>query len=151
MTEQKTNDLPLVNEVHYAKEISFENQNILSLLTSSGKKPEIQININVNVHPLDKKTYEVVLKTEAKALLEGNPSFLVELVYGGVFSLTQELPEEETKPLLLVEAPRLLFPFARALISQLTQAGGLPPLLLNTVDFLKLYQQQAPAPEETKH
>ncbi|MEI8321050.1 MAG: protein-export chaperone SecB [Alphaproteobacteria bacterium] len=153
--EHKTNgtgrsiDRPLVNDTLYIKDLSFENPGIFSVLGNPGKKPDIQINLQVGVNPLDKNVYEVALSIDIQSKLEDKLSFLIELVYGGVFTITKELPEDEVKKLLLIDAPELIFPFARNLVSNLTQGGGMQALLLNCVDFHTLYTQQQEKAKES--
>lgn len=134
--------LPLVNNVHYVKDLSFENPGILKNLSEPGQVPQIGINIQVEVKNLAPHIFEVVLLVEARADLEKEPLFLVELSYGGVFTVGESVTEADSKPLLLIEAPRLLFPFARSIVANMTREGGLPPLLMNPVDFAALYRQQ---------
>lgn len=146
-------DIPLTNEVNYIKDVSFENPGVLNFLTHPGKQPEIQINLNVQVNALKEKVFEVSLLIEAKAKTEDKSAFLVDLTYAGIFGVTQDVSEEVLKPLLLIEAPKMLFPFARNIVAELTRNGGMPPLLLNPVNFAALYQQQhTQAPQEaSKH
>ncbi len=132
----------LINNKVYVKDISFENPGILQVLSHPEQKPDIQINLQVGVNSLQENAYEVVLSIQAKAMAEKKHIFLLEVAYAGIFAVTQELEEEELKPLLLINGPTYLFPFARALISHLTQEGGLPSLLLNSVDFEVLYREQ---------
>jgi len=82
-----------------------------------------------------------VLHLKIEALLEGKALFILELAYAGVFTLN--LPEEQIHPVLLIECPRLLFPFARNIVADMTRDGGLPPLLLQPLDFVQLYRARA--------
>jgi preprotein translocase subunit SecB len=134
--------LPLVNNVHYVKDLSFENPGILKNLSEPGQAPQIGINIQVEVKNLAPHVFEVVLLVEAKADVEKETLFLVELSYGGIFTVAESVTEADSKPLLLIEAPRLLFPFARSIVANMTRDGGLPPLLMNPVDFASLYREQ---------
>jgi preprotein translocase subunit SecB len=137
----------------YIKDFSFENplaprgaQN-----NQQQQAPAISIQVGVEVHPLTEPELEVVLKIEGKAVLpDNNVLFAFELVYGGVFRV-QNVPQESMHPVVLIECPRLLFPFAREIIATTVAAGGFPPLMLAPVDFAGLYrqnlaQQQAAAP-----
>ncbi len=126
----------------YIKDFSFENPSAPRSLTQLTKPPQINLQINVNAKPLSDTDYEVELKVEGKADNEGTLLFHVDLVYGGVFRV-QNVPTENIHPLVLIECPRLLFPFARQIISDAVSAGGFPPLLLEPVDFAALYRQRA--------
>lgn len=140
----------LVNNAHYVKDLSFENPGILKNITLD-QGPNINININVDVTPLNDAVYEVLILTNIKADLKEESLFLVELAYGGIFHVNAGLTDEKKKKLLLVDAPTLLFPFARAIIANLTREGGLPPLMLNPVDFERLSQQAVDKSEVAKH
>ncbi len=145
------NETPdLVNNAHYVKDLSFENPGILKNI-SMDQVPDINININVDVTPVGDAVYEVLILTNIKADSKGESLFLVELAYGGIFHVNADLTDEKKKKLLLVDAPTLLFPFARAVIANLTREGGLPPLMLNPVDFETLSQQAVDKSEIAKH
>ena len=138
----------------YIKDLSFENPNAPRSLAPTSQQPEINININVEANPLAEPDIEVMLKIEGKAQLQGSILFNFELAYGGVFRI-QNVPQENVRPMVLIECPRLLFPFARDIIAKAVRDGGFPPLLLQPVDFVALYQQkmaeanpaQPPAPQ----
>ena len=140
----------LMNNAHYIKDLSFENPGVLKNI-SGEDGPNIKINIHVDVNPLAEEVYEAAILLNIKADSKGEALFLVELAYGGIFRLKEGLPEAEKKHLLLVEAPRLLFPFARTIVANTTREGGLPPLLLNPVDFEKLSQQAVNKEAKAKH
>ena len=101
-------------------------------------------NFNINVENVDPEVHEVVLKIEVSARSQSGVHFLIDLSYGGLFAL-RNLPEEALSAFLLVEAPRLLFPFARQIIAEATQHTGFPPLLLDPIDFASAYMQQLEA------
>lgn len=132
----------------YIKDLSFENPKAPMSLRPREKAPEINVNINVNANPLSETDFEVELKLEATAKAEDEAVFAAELVYAGVFRLNN-MPEEAKAPAVLIECPRLLFPFARQVLADATRQGGFPPLLLDPVDFAALYQQRA-AEEQIK-
>ena len=132
----------------YIKDLSFENPKAPMSLRPREKAPEISVNINVNANPLSETDFEVELKLEATAKAEEEAMFAAELVYAGVFRLNN-MPEEAKAPAVLIECPRLLFPFARQVLADATRQGGFPPLLLDPVDFAALYQQRA-AEEQVK-
>lgn len=123
----------------YIKDLSFENPNAPNSLRPRDKAPEIKINVNVGANPLSETDFEVELKLEAKAEDGDEVMFNAELVYAGVFRI-QGIPEESMGPAVLIECPRLLFPFARQIISDSTRNGGFPPLMIDPIDFAQLYQ-----------
>lgn len=126
----------------YVKDLSFENPNApQSLQNAAGNAPRIEVNVNVGVRRVAEEAFEVDLRVEATARQEALKAFQVELLYSGVFGL-KNVPEEALEPFLLVEAPRMLFPFARRIVADATRDGGFPPLLLDPIDFAALYMQQ---------
>jgi preprotein translocase subunit SecB len=133
----------------YVKDLSFENPNAPGSLQMQGQ-PKIEINVNVNARAGGQDMYEVELKIEASARgAEGSPNggqlaFQVELLYAGLFRLAGA-PAEAIEPFLIVEAPRILFPFARRVIADAVRDGGFPPLMLEPIDFGGLYLQQLEA------
>jgi preprotein translocase subunit SecB len=125
----------------FVKDLSFENPNAPQSLQFEGA-PRIEINVGVNAKRADdQEMFEVHLKVEARAFNEDTPVFVVDLLYVGLFVL-RNIPTEALEPFLVVEAPRLLFPFARRVIADATRDGGFPPLLLEPIDFGALYMQQ---------
>ncbi len=132
----------------YIKDLSFENPNAPQSLQPREKAPDINININVNANPLSETDFEVELKLEASAGEGAGAMFNVELIYAGVFRL-QNIPEEAKGPAILIECPRLLFPFARQIVADSTRNGGFPPLMIDPIDFAALYQQRI-AEEQVK-
>jgi preprotein translocase subunit SecB len=125
----------------YIKDFSFENPNAPRSLAPSETQPAINIAINVGVQQLGQSEYEVSLKLEGKAENSGTVLFAFDLTFAGMFRL-QNVPAEHLQPLLLIECPRLLFPFAREMIATAVRNGGFAPLLLDPVDFVALYQQR---------
>ncbi|MFZ1679616.1 MAG: protein-export chaperone SecB [Rhizobiaceae bacterium] len=125
----------------YVKDFSFENPGAPGSLRARDKAPAININVNVNANPIAQDEYDVTLKINTKANTDSEVLFNVELVYGGVFRIAG-FPQEHMLPLLFVECPRLLFPFARQIIADSTRDGGFPPLLLDPIDFFAMFQQR---------
>jgi preprotein translocase subunit SecB len=126
----------------YIKDFSFENPNApRSLVQQNQQPPEIKIQIDVQAKPSNGNDVEVELKLEGRAESAQLLLFSFDLVYAGMFRL-QNIPQENVGPLLMIECPRLLFPFARELISSAVSNSGFPPLLLEPVDFGMLYQQK---------
>ncbi len=123
----------------YIKDFSFENPNSPNSLLPKEKQPEIGININVNANPLSETDFEVILNLEAKAGQGKDMMFNCELSYAGIFRLIN-IPEEARAAAVLIECPRMLFPFARQIVSDATRNGGYPPLMIDPVDFARLYQ-----------
>jgi preprotein translocase subunit SecB len=133
----------------YTKDLSFENPNAPRSLQQQG--PQISIQINVSPKPLTATDFEVELKIDGKAEANNAVMFSFDLTYAGIFRL-QNIPQENIGPVVMIECPRLLFPFARELIAGAVTAGGFPPLMLDPVDFVSLYRQkmaqmQAQAPQ----
>lgn len=125
----------------YIKDFSFENPNAPRSLQQGQPQPQIEIQINVNVGPMSDTEFEVVLKIEGKASTQNSVMFSFDLEYGGVFRVLN-VPQESLHPLVMIECPRLLFPFAREIIANGVRNGGFPPLLLDPVDFVALYRQK---------
>jgi preprotein translocase subunit SecB len=125
----------------YIKDFSFENPNAPQSLTGGQEPPQISIQINVNAKPLSETDIEVVLSLQGKAETAGSLLFSFELEFGGVFRI-RNVPQESLNALVLIECPRLLFPFAREIIATSVRNGGFPPLLLDPVDFVSLYRQK---------
>src|SRR5271157_949449 len=124
----------------YTKDLSFENPNAPASLQPQGSPPQINIQINVGANPLAETEYEVNLTIEGKAENAGKVMFSFELVYAGVFRIVN-VPQENLHMLIMIECPRLLFPFAREIIATSVRDGGFPPLMLDPVDFVGLYRQ----------
>jgi preprotein translocase subunit SecB len=125
----------------YVKDFSFENPNAPgSLGTFQQAQPAINIQINVQVNSLTATDFEVVLRTEGKAESDGKVLFGFDLSFGGVFRI-QNVPQESLHPVVMIECPRLLFPFAREIVAAAVRNGGFPPLLLDPVDYVAMYRQ----------
>ena len=127
----------------YVRDLSFEN--ILAQKGVDGElNPEIQVNVNIDAK---KRTTDnqfdviVKLRVDSKSKNTNNVLFVLELDYGGVFQI-ENIPDDQLHPYLLIECPRMLFPFLRRIVSDITRDGGFPPLNLENIDFLKLYRQE---------
>jgi preprotein translocase subunit SecB len=125
----------------YIKDFSFENPNAPRSLMQQPEQPQIKIQINVEGKPLSATEVEVELKLDGRAELASSVLFAFDLVYCGVFRM-QNIPQESVGPLVMIECPRLLFPFAREIIASAVANSGFPPFLLEPVDFVALYQQK---------
>lgn len=123
----------------FVKDLSFENPGVGQ--PASQAKPAIQVGIDVQVRPVGPEQFEVGLRAMIDAKAGETPIYVVELVYAGVFAL-KNLPAEQQNPFLLIEAPRMLFPFARRIIADVTRDGGYQPLMLDPIDFSALYRAQ---------
>ncbi len=126
----------------YLKDLSFENPNAPQSLAIQDGQPEINISVNVNAKNLAPTDFEVELHIEAQATHEGNAVFAAELLYAGIFRL-ENIPEDALHPIILVECPRMIFPFARQILADATQKGGFPPLMLDPIDFASMYEKRA--------
>ncbi len=132
----------------YVKDLSFENPGAPQTLRARDKAPGININVNVNANPIADKEYDVTLTLNAKAEMDKQVLFNIELVYGGVFRI-DGFPQEHMLPLLFIECPRLLFPFARQIVAEASRQGGFPPLMIDPIDFAQMFQQRI-AQEQAK-
>jgi len=124
----------------YTKDLSFENPNAPASLAPQAQQPAINIQINVSANNIAENEYEVTLSVEGKAETAGKMMFSFDLAYAGVFRIVN-VPKENLHPLIMIECPRLLFPFAREIIATSVRDGGFPPLMLDPVDFVGLYRQ----------
>ncbi|MGE3148908.1 MAG: protein-export chaperone SecB [Pseudorhodoplanes sp.] len=139
---QPTANPPQLNIVaQYIKDFSFENPNAPRSLNPQ-QQPAISIQINVAAKPLAENDVEVELKLDGKAESGGQLLFSFDLTYAGIFRV-QNVPQENMSPLVLIECPRLLFPFAREIIATASRNGGFPPLMIDPIDFVALYRQKA--------
>jgi preprotein translocase subunit SecB len=124
----------------YIRDLSFENPGAPGSNMTGGANPSFNVSINVAVKKQSDDVYAVELLLNAKAQRETTVLFNVELAYGGVFRV-KNVPESQLPPLLMVECPRLIFPFARQVLASTVQQGGFPPLMMEPVDFQALYIQ----------
>jgi preprotein translocase subunit SecB len=128
----------------YIRDLSFENPGAPGSILAGSGNPGFSVNINVAVKKQADDIYAVELTLNAKAERDKTLLFNVELIYGGVFRL-RNVPEEQVPPLLMIECPRLIFPFARQVLASVTQQGGFPPLMMDPVDFSQIYRQNLAA------
>lgn len=130
----------------YVKDLSFENPNAPAVYQWQ-TQPQIDVQFNIGAQNMSDEVREVALKIDVSAVADEQTAFRVELVYAGLFGI-RNVPEEQIQPFLLAEAPRLLFPFARRVLSDAIRDGNFPPLLLEPIDFGALYMQQRQAEAE---
>ena len=128
----------------YVKDLSFENPNAPASVLSGTSAPKFDVNINVGVNRQPSDLYSVEMTLKAKAERDDTLLFNIELVYGGAF-LIKNVPDQQLAPLLMIESPRLLFPFARQILANVSQQGGFPPLMMEPVDFAQIYRSNLAA------
>jgi preprotein translocase subunit SecB len=126
----------------YVKDFSFENPNAPQAFLNASGQPDINIKVDVTARRVGDNVYESTLSIAVSAVLEKATIFVCELAYAGLFSI-RNLPAQQLSPVLLIECPRLLFPFARQIIADATRNGGYPPLMLQPIDFTALYNAEA--------
>ena len=143
--EEEATPKPLKIKIlaQYIRDMSFEN--ILSQKGINGDvKPEIsvQVNLDAKKRPVENQ-FEVIIKAaiSSKTKEKGEPMFLLELEYGGIFHI-ENLPEDQLHPYLMIECPRMIFPFLRRIVSDITRDGGFPPVNLEPIDFVALYRSE---------
>jgi len=134
----------LILNAQYIKDLSFENPRAPQSLIQPTNQPDVEINIDVKAQNLGPEVFEVVLTINATARAQGETVFLVELAYGSVVTI-KNAGAELLPMLILVETPRSVFPFARAIIANATRDGGFPPLMINPIDFAELLRRQQAA------
>ncbi|MBA4209557.1 MAG: protein-export chaperone SecB [Parvibaculum sp.] len=127
--------------MQYVKDLSFENPNAPQTLGPVDEQPAINLRVDVGVKRMADTDFEVALKIGAEALVKQKPMFVAEIEYAGLFRLVN-IPEADLEAVLVIECPRQIFPFARRILADITRDGGFPPLLIDPIDFVSLYQQR---------
>lgn len=121
----------------FIKDLSFENPGAAANIT---QRPQIELGVDLNARKLDEEHFEVELKVRVDAKHEARPLFLLEVAYAGIMRL-QNIPDAATQQaILLIQAPHLLFPFVRRIVADVVRDGGMPPLMIEPIDFVQLYQ-----------
>lgn len=139
--EEQEAQPPIAIIAQYIKDLSFEVPGAPGIFAEmQSNQPEISVNIDVKANPVQESVFEIVLHIEAQCKVGETSAFVGELAYAGLFAVT--VPPEHLQAILLIECPRLLFPFARNIIADATRDGGFPPLMLAPVDFVSMYQNQ---------
>ena len=128
----------------YVKDLSFENPHAPRSLTPTSQQPTINIQVNVEAAPMSETDFEVTLRLEGKAESQGLVLYNFELVFCGVFRVSN-VPADSLQPFVMIECPRLLFPFAREIVATAVRNGGFPPLFIDPIDFASLFQKRAAA------
>lgn len=129
----------LTMHAQFIKDLSFENPRASEVFTKQTSQPDVEVSVNVGANALDNEKYEIILNLNAKAKVETEPLFLVELSYGGVVSVSN-ISDKEKNAFIMIEGPRLLFPFARATIANVTREGGFLPLNIQPIDFVAVFK-----------
>ena len=122
----------------FIRDLSFENPRAPDALRGGQVQPQIELGVEMNARGREDGFFEVDIKLSAQAKRDDGPVFVVELLYGGVFQISGVTPED-MEPVLLIECPRYLFPFARRIIAEVTSEGGFPPFLLDPIDLADVY------------
>ncbi len=153
---EEANVAPKISiQAQYVRDLSFENVAVQNGDGRLDAKPDIQVGVNLDAKKRTDDQFEVILKVNATAKSGETVMFLVELEYAGIFRV-ENVPEQQLHPVLLIECPRILFPFARRIVADATRDGGYPPLLLDMVDFAGIYtaevkrRQEAAAAEKAE-
>ncbi len=137
----------IIVHAQYIKDLSFENPNAPDILIEPPQQPDVQIGVNVGARGLNSEQYEVILSLSANAKTEDKALFLAELTYAAIVS-APGASRDDLNPLIMIEAPRLMFPFARAIISDMTRDGGFMPLSIQPIDFVAVYQSNVERQKE---
>lgn len=124
----------------YIKDLSFESPAAPEVLQTPPPNPQLQVTVNVNVAAKSEENYEVVLNIEVHAKGDTGVIYNVELFYAGMFRL-RGVPQNMLQPVLFIDCPAILFPFVRRVLADVTRDGGFPPLMLDPIDFGRLYAQ----------
>ena len=123
----------------YVKDLSFESPNAPASLDPDKGQPQVQLAVNIQARSGENDLYEIELRIEAKGNHGEETAFVIELVYGALF-LLKDFPPESLEMVCMIECPRLIFPFARRVVADATRDGGYSPLMLDPIDFTRLYQ-----------
>lgn len=134
----------------YVKDLSFENPNSPVIFGQTQNQPKITISVDVKVNTIQERLAEVVLALRVEAQIGEKNAFLIELDYAGIANLQVEMSPEESQRAFLIEAPSMLFPFARAIIATLSRDGGFMPFLMTPIDFEQLHKQRQAAADEAQ-
>lgn len=133
---------PLVLNIQYTKDLSFEVPGAPEIYATLREAPRVDLQLDVQARPVQdgQNVFEVALQIRADAKAGEQTCFIAELTYCGIFTIN--VPQEHLEPVLLVECPRLIFPFARNILAEVTREGGFPPVMLQPIDFVALWQQR---------
>jgi preprotein translocase subunit SecB len=140
--EQQPQGQQLIINAQYIKDLSFENPRAPHSLRQQQMQPSVEINVDVKAQSLGPDTYEVMLTIKSSANIQNEALFIIELTYAAVVTV-RNVPQEILSQVILVETPRLLFPFARNIVAETTRDGGFPPLMINPIDFGELLRRNS--------
>ena len=140
-TEASAPQQPISINAQYIKDLSFENPLGPNAQSAVEHNPSVSVEVSTSARPLDDTRYEVALLVRGEAKLEDSTVFIIELTYGASITLNN-VPDDAIAPILLIEGARLIFPFARNIVAEVTRDGGFPPLFINPIDFVQLYREQ---------
>jgi len=141
-------ELQIAMITQYVKDLSVESPNSPAVFQWQ-VQPQVDVQFNINVNNISDEVHEVILKVNVSARSENGPHFLIDLSYAGLLGL-RNFPADGLGPFLLIEAPRLLFPFVRQIVAEAVQNTGFPPLLLEPIDFNAVYLQQLNAMQQAE-
>jgi preprotein translocase subunit SecB len=144
---QELRSLPITIHAQYLKDLSFECPNSPAVLINQDQSPGISVDLKVNAESMadfKENSYEVSVVIVVRAEGTGGAAFIADLTYAGLFTI-EGVPEDSLEPVLMIECPRLLFPFIRAIIGAAVRDAGFPPLMLNPFDFADLYRRNRAA------
>ncbi len=139
-SERAASQAQLAVLAQYIKDLSFENPGAPQSLQGPGQNPQLKVSVNVNAEPRGEEAFEVALQLEVHAKSDQGVIYNVEIVYGGMFRL-RNIPQNLLQPVLFIDCPTLLFPFMRRVLADVTRDGGFPPLMLDPIDFGRLYAE----------
>lgn len=144
---QTATNMPVTIHAQYVKDLSFENPNAPDSLRAGKEPPQINVEINMDVRAIDKEggqknLYEVVLNAKGEAKRGSDVAFLIEVFYGVLVEVGESVHEDKVHPLLMIEIPKLAFPFVRKIISDNVTEGGFPTFMISPIDFHALYMQK---------
>lgn len=135
--------LPITIHAQYLKDLSYESPNSPQVFKRGGKAPEMDMNFHLDAKKIEDdeipQLYETTIRINITAKRDIGTAFLIECVYGALVSLPKDVDVAHIRPMLFVEVPQMLFPFARQVIANATAVGGFPPLMLNPIDFRGMY------------
>lgn len=143
-TPPQAGALPIIVNAQYIKDLSFENPNAPQMLAPGNAQPNLDVHIDLQTRTGPDDSYEVTLHVKAEAKAGDAVAFVAEIAYAGLFTL-KGLPKEAIQPVLMIEAPRLLFPFVRNILADVTRDGGFAPLMLQPIDFADMYRRHLAA------
>ena len=136
---------PMTVHSQYVRDLSFENPNAPASLANQKEQPKIEVKLDVGARRLQEQIYELLLKIDLTARHGEQTAFVMELEYGALCTVDPKQEAEAIQKLLMIEGARTVFPFARRVIADVTRDGGFPPVLINTIDFTRLYEQRRQA------